>query len=69
MNLRQCIDNLKFDARMVDINMKAQTLSQAELKRHLESLPDLQGQTISMDLENPDLDSSSDDVFSKQDIN
>ena len=61
MSLRHCIDNLKFDARMTDINLKAQNLTPEELKKHRDSLPDLQGQTVPVDLDNPDLNGSADD--------
>lgn len=69
VGLRQCIDNLKHDARMTDINLKASILTQADIKKHLDSLPDLESQTLKMDLDNQDDADGADDLFGKQDIN
>lgn len=61
MSLKQSIENLKFDARMVDINLKASLLNQSELKTHLDKLPDLKANCETVDFENESHDSLGDD--------
>jgi hypothetical protein len=45
------IEKLKFDSRMVDINMKARTLSDDEFQKHLDKLPDLADQSMKIDID------------------
>jgi hypothetical protein len=60
MSLNDSIDKLKYDVRMVDINLKSQVLTQAELDKHTKALNDLQSQSMALDLENnSDVDSLS----------
>ena len=39
-NLSTALEKLKFDIRMIDINKKARTLTDAEFDKQLSSLPD-----------------------------
>jgi hypothetical protein len=41
MSLAQANKNLKFDSRMIERNVSVGEMSKEELKKHLESLPDL----------------------------
>ncbi len=41
MSLDKAMKNLKFDKRLVDWGLRHGQLTQEELKKHLESLPDL----------------------------
>ena len=68
MSLRKALDKLKFDVRMVDLNLKSQSLTIDELKKNRDSLPDLKDQTTSIDLENPNLNNGI-DRFAESDIN
>ena len=67
MSLRRCIENLKFDARMLDINIKSHVLTPDDLKKHLASLPDLQDQTLKVDLNSNG--NGRDDLFPEPDMN
>lgn len=51
MSLKNAIDNLKYDSRMVEINLKNQSLTKDEYKKVLEKLPDLKSNAISVDLD------------------
>lgn len=52
MGLKEALENLKFDARMVDINLKSRVLTDDSLKKHLEQLEDLAPASIPVDLDN-----------------
>ncbi|OFZ12431.1 MAG: hypothetical protein A2Z20_06710 [Bdellovibrionales bacterium RBG_16_40_8] len=54
MSLKESINNLKFDARMVDINLRNQTLSKDDLKKYLDKLPDLKLACLVVEIENSD---------------
>lgn len=41
MSLHKSLKNLKFDKRLTEYNLNKGLLSQDELKKHLESLPDV----------------------------
>lgn len=41
MSLAQANKNLKFDSRMIERNVTVGEMTKEELKKHLESLPDL----------------------------
>jgi len=49
---------IKFDSRMIEFNLNRGTLTKEELDKHLQSLPDLAGQAITIDLE----DAEDDDI-------
>ena len=58
MSLKESLEKLKFDARMVDINMKTKVLSEEELKSHLAKLQDLESSALQLDLDNSSDDDS-----------
>lgn len=51
VDLGKCLDNLKFDHRMVDWNVRQGTLSKDEWKKHVSSLPDLANQSEKLNFE------------------
>lgn len=51
MSLKNAIDKLKYDSRMVDINMKSQVLNAPDYKKHLEKLPDLKSNAMQVELD------------------
>lgn len=60
MSLKKAIDNLKYDTRMIDINLKSRNLTSEELKQRLGQLTDVQSSSIPVDLDsNSDTDSLS----------
>ncbi len=61
MSLKNSIENLKYDARMVDINLKASLLTQAERKAHLDKLPDLASNSEPVEFDNDSHDMLGDD--------
>ncbi len=65
MSLRRCIDNLKFDARMQDINLKSHILTNEDLSKHLAGLRDLQDQALTLDLDKSQANDLDDDHFSE----
>ncbi len=46
MKLNDFIDNLKFDSRVVDWNVKNNVVNEKDVKTHLEKLPDLTDQMV-----------------------
>lgn len=51
MSLAKAMEDLKYDSRLTEYNLNSGILSQEELKKHLQSLPDLAPQTEKLDLE------------------
>lgn len=49
------IERLKFDKRLIDLNISRKRVSKEELKKHIESLPDLADNVVRVDLENEGL--------------
>lgn len=49
--LAQEIENLRFDKRMTELNLKHGRMTEQELKKHLESLEDLTNQSEIMKIE------------------
>lgn len=43
-------NEMKYDSRLVEHNLRSGILTQEELKAHLEKLPDLSGQTAIVDI-------------------
>ncbi len=50
-SLDKAMQNLKYDTRMLEINLRAGTLTQEEAKKHLEQLPDSGNNCEKLDLE------------------
>lgn len=51
MNLRQALDKIKFDVRMVDLNIRTGAISTADVKQQLESLTDAQDNTVPLEID------------------
>jgi len=56
MSLNKALLNLKFDKRLVELNLKSGRLTQAELEQNTKDLPDLEDQCVKLDLEKEDID-------------
>lgn len=50
-SLSKALAQLKFDSRMTELNQKQGLLTTQELKKHLESLPDLASRAVQLTLE------------------
>lgn len=48
-DLYTALQNLRFDIRMKDINLRKGEITQAELEKHLQQLKDLQDQSETLD--------------------
>ena len=57
MNLRSGLDKLKFDVRMVELNVRTSTISKEDVKKNLESLPDhaSNSESFSVDVDSEDM--------------
>lgn len=49
MGLRDELQKLKFDKRLIDWNLKHKVVSDQELKKHLDSLTDLAAQAMTLE--------------------
>ncbi len=49
MGLREELEKLKFDTRLVDLNLKHKRVKPEELQKHLDALPDTAANVISLD--------------------
>jgi hypothetical protein len=56
MSLNKALENLKFDKRLEELNIKMGRLTQAEVDKQTKSLPDLEGQSEKLDIEKEDKD-------------
>ncbi len=54
MSLKKALENLKFDKRLVELNLKLGHVTKAELAQNTKSLPDLENQCAKLDLEKED---------------
>lgn len=52
MSLNKAVENLKFDSRLLDINLRLGRITQAEYDQHIKSLADLESDSLKIDLEN-----------------
>jgi hypothetical protein len=52
MSLNKAVENLKFDSRLLDINLRLGRLTQAEYDQHIKALADLEADSLKIDLEN-----------------
>lgn len=59
MSLNKALENLKFDKRLVDINVRQGRLTQEEYDQHLKTLKDLEADVEKLNLEDSDTESSS----------
>jgi len=51
MSLDKAMKNLKFDARMIEFNLRTGTLTKEELQKHLSQLPDSANNSAKLDLD------------------
>lgn len=54
MSLNKAVENLKFDKRLLDLNLRLGRLTQDEYNQHLKSLEDLEVDSAKLDLEESD---------------
>lgn len=52
MSLNKAVENLKFDSRLLDINLRLGRITQAEYDQHINALADLESDSLKIDLEN-----------------
>lgn len=57
MNLRGGLDKLKFDVRMVELNVRTRTITEKEVAQNLANLPDQAGnsENFSVDVDSDDM--------------
>lgn len=51
MSLEKAMKDLKFDARMIEINLNTGRITKEELKKHLETLPDSTDNSEALEIE------------------
>lgn len=56
MSLNKALENLKFDKRLVDLNIKSGLVTKEEITKNDASLPDLESQCEKLDIEKEDKD-------------
>ncbi len=56
MSLNKALLNLKFDKRLLDLNVKMGRVTQDEMDANDKSLPDLEAQSEKLDIEKEDKD-------------
>lgn len=56
MSLNKALENLKFDKRLVELNLKLGRVTQAEIDKNTQNLPDLEAQCEKLDIEKEDKD-------------
>ena len=56
MSLNKALENLKFDKRLVELNVKMGRVTQDEIKKYDQALPDLEAQSEKLDIEQEDKD-------------
>lgn len=56
MSLNKAIENLKFDKRLVELNLKLGRVTQQELDQKSKDLPDLEAQSEKLNLEKEEND-------------
>ena len=50
------VENLKFDKRLVELNLKLGRVTKEEIKQNTQNLPDLEAQCEKLDIEKEDKD-------------
>lgn len=56
MSLNKALENLKFDKRLVELNLKLGRVTQQELDQKSKDLPDLEAQSEKLNLEKEEND-------------
>jgi hypothetical protein len=54
MSLNKALDTLKFDKRLLDLNLKQGRITKEEFEQAQKALPDLQDQCEKLDIEKED---------------
>lgn len=57
MSLNKAVQNLKYDKRLVELNLKLGRITKEEVAQHSQSLPDLESQCEKLDIEKEDKES------------
>ena len=56
MSLDKALENLKFDKRLIELNLKLGRVTKEEIKQYTQNLPDLESQCEKLDIEKEDKD-------------
>jgi len=56
VSLNKALEDLKFDKRLVDLNVKMGRVTKEQLEQHKQGLQDLESQCEKLDLEKEDKD-------------
>ena len=56
MSLNKALENLKFDKRLVELNLKLGRVTLEEIEQNTQNLPDLEAQCEKLDIEKEDKD-------------
>lgn len=56
MSLNKALENLKFDKRLLELNLKLGRVTQQEVEQNQKSLPDLEAQSEKLDIEKEEKD-------------
>lgn len=56
MSLNKALENLKFDKRLVELNLKLGRVTQAEIDQNKKALQDLEAESEKLDLDQEDKD-------------
>lgn len=56
MSLDKALENLKFDKRLTELNLRLGRITQEEVQKNLQSLEDLQAQVENLELDKVDND-------------
>lgn len=56
MSLNKALEGLKFDKRLVELNLKLGRVTLEEIKQNTQNLPDLEDQSEKLDIEKEDKD-------------
>jgi hypothetical protein len=51
MSLNKAVENLKYDSRLLEMNLQLGRVTQAEYDQHIKSLADLESESLKVDLE------------------
>ena len=64
MDLSKALENLKFDVRMKEWNLKTGLVKEKEVEENLKNLKDMSAQAVPLDFQDQDESSGDDDSFS-----
>jgi len=56
MSLDKALEDLKFDKRLTELNLRLGRITQEQIDKNLQSLEDLQGQVENLELDKADSD-------------